>query len=59
MYVHLDVGKICVTVYMSGVVHMGVNVFALKIVLLYKYLIRVFNCEVILGKLLLVLCSFC
>ena len=45
--------------YMCSVVHMRVNVFALKIVLLYKYLIRVFNCEVILGKLLLILCSFC
>ena len=37
--------------YMCGVVHMRVNVFALKIVLLYKYLKRVFNSEVISGEI--------
>ena len=31
--------------YMCSVVHMRVNVFALKIVLLYKHLNRAFSCK--------------
>ena len=44
--------------YMCGVVHMHVNVLALKIVLLYEHWDRVFNYEVISGKFLLLLRSF-
>ena len=39
---------------MCGVEHICVYVFALQIALLYKYLNRAFNCNVILGKILLV-----
>ena len=38
---------------MCGVVHMRVNVLVLKIFLLYKYLNRVFNYEVISRNFLL------